>query len=72
MASESKKFYQIIIQSKDDKEDFRAFCHCEDKEGNKWELRGYGTSAATAAADAWLAYVGNDWEADGHIVKSFE
>lgn len=67
-----KKFYQIVIQSPDDKEDFRAFCHCEDSDGNKWELRAHGSSAAEAAADAWTAYVGDDWALDGYIVKDFK
>lgn len=66
-----KHFYQIIIQSKDDTEDWRSFCHCADRDGNKWELRGYGNSAAEAAADAWKCYLDDDWAIHGYVVTSF-
>ncbi len=58
-----KHFQQIIIQSKDDTEDFRAFCHCEDTHGQKWVLRGYGNTASKAADNAWERYLDHDnWE----------
>ena len=68
-----KHFYQIVIHSKSDTEDFRAFCHCIDADGYKWELRGYGSSASEAAADAWNAYIDDDdWDSHGYLVNDFE
>jgi hypothetical protein len=33
-----KYFGDIVVQSKDDLEDFRAFAHCHDEEGDWWEV----------------------------------
>jgi hypothetical protein len=68
-----KHFYQIIIQSKYDIEDFRAFCHCVDTDGIKWELRGYGNTAGEAAEDAWNCYKDDtNWDFHGYVVDNFE
>lgn len=63
-------FQNIVIQSKDDREDFRAFLHCTDTAGFAWELRGYGKTAGEAADDAWRKYkAGEDtWENTGVIL----
>lgn len=65
-----KKFRQIHIQSKDDKEDFRSFCYCADEFGDEWVLRGYGSTAGEAATDAWEKYqaASVDWENYGYIL----
>ena len=65
-------FQNMVIQSKDDKEDFRAFVHCTDENGDMWELRGYGKTAAEAAEYAWDAYVDGSyyWDVYGNIIKS--
>ena len=55
------KFIQIIIQEKSANEDYRSFCICEDDEGNKWELRGYGSSVEESAKDAYIKFNDVDW-----------
>jgi hypothetical protein len=68
-----KCLYQIVIQSKSDTEDFRAFCHCVDANGIKWELRGYGNTVSEAAEDAWNCYKDDtNWESHGYVVDAFE
>lgn len=63
-------FLRMIIQSKDDVEDFRAFCHCVDEKGNEWELRGQGSTAGQAADDAWNCFKDTEnWELHGYITK---
>ncbi len=66
----STYFANIVIQSKDDKEDFRAFVHCRDIEGEWWELRGTGRTAGEAADNAWLMYLDNqNWDVYGYITE---
>lgn len=67
-----KKFVQIIIQKKIGADnDWRSFCICEDSEGDRWELRGYGKNPAEAAADAYKAFQNSeeDWHWDGYTIN---
>ena len=66
-----KYFGDIVIQSKNDKDDFRSFAHVRDSEGNEWELRGYGTSVEMAAKKVWDLYNDEEyyWETSGYITK---
>ena len=61
-------FGDITIQSKDDIEDFRAYAHVRDSDGDWWELRGYGRTAGEAAQNAWDRYKkGEDhWDEYGY------
>lgn len=70
MGKRRMTFQDIVIQSKDDKEDFRAFLHCKDSDGSSWEIRGYGSTAGQAADDAWERYqTGEDhWSCYGYVV----
>ena len=69
--NKKRHFCQIVIQEKSDN-DFRSFCHCIDADGDKWELRGYGTSVEEAAIEAWSCYNDDDWEIHGYVYgKSF-
>jgi hypothetical protein len=61
----------MIIQSKDDKEDFRGFVYCVDDEGNHWELRSYGKSAQEAADNGWKRYLSDTWSVFGCIENRF-
>lgn len=51
-----KSFGQLIIQSKDDKEDWRSFVNFKDNKGKIMEHRGYGKNAQEAAIDALDKY----------------
>ncbi len=66
-----KRFIEIIVTSKDDKEDWRSFIHCSDGDV-KWELRGYGDSPGVAANDAWKCYQDDidNWAIYGHAIES--
>lgn len=66
-------FQDIVVQSKDDKEDFRAFLHCRDTNGFNWEIRGCGSTAGLAADDAWKRYQeGEDsWEFYGYMIGEY-
>lgn len=66
-----KFFGDIVIQSPDDKEDFRAFVHCTDSNGNEWELRANGNSAESAAKQAWEYYNRDEeqWDCIGYILS---
>jgi hypothetical protein len=70
----SKYFANIVIQSKDDKEDFRGFLHARDEKGNNWELRSYGVSAEQCAKEAWEIYLKDteDWEYYGYVIGNKE
>ena len=63
-----KYFGNIVVQSKDDLEDFRSFAHVQDEDGNWWELRGYGRTAGEAAQNAWNRYQEptEEWEFFGY------
>lgn len=65
-----KQFQQIKIQSKDDKIDFRSFCYCIDEQGNKWTLRGYGSTAGRAADQVFNRYLESteNWDVYGYII----
>lgn len=64
-------FVNITVQSKDDKEDFRAFAHVIDSDGDWWELRGYGKTAGEAAQNAWDRYKEGEenWAEYGYTTK---
>jgi hypothetical protein len=66
-----KFFGDIVIQSKNDKDDFRSFAHVRDSEGNQWELRGYGKTPSIAAKKVWDLYNDKEyfWAISGHIIK---
>jgi hypothetical protein len=67
MAKRKKYFANIVIQSKDDKEDFRAFLHCQDSTGQWWELRVGRTTPGEAADEAWEIWQGPEdtWKFHG-------
>ncbi|MBT8196348.1 MAG: hypothetical protein KJO64_07960 [Bacteroidia bacterium] len=64
-------FQNIVLQSKDDSTDWRAFVHCIDKDDNEWELRGYGNNPGEAAEMAWDMYKDTEaWDYYGYITSS--
>jgi hypothetical protein len=66
-------FLNIVIQCKFDEKDkdFRSFAHVMDSDGDTWELRGYGSTAAEAAQEAWKAYRTGEkfWDVYGYCIK---
>ena len=63
-------FGNIVIQSKNDVDDFRAFAHVRDTKGQWWELRGYGKTAGDAADSAWERFTGGEsyWDIYGEPI----
>ena len=71
-ASQSmKKFIQVIIQEKSS-DDWRAFCIAKDSKGNKWELRGYGSTFLDAATEIYERFNDDErnWDIYGYTVEN--
>lgn len=64
-----KYFGNIVIQEKCPI-DFRSFAYARDEDDNQWELRGYGSTVAEAAQDAWNRYADyENWDVYGYIIN---
>jgi len=63
-------FQNIVLQSKDDNEDWRSFLHFLDEDRAQWELRGYGKTLEETATNAWNRYLDSEnWENYRYTLK---
>ena len=47
-----RELIEIIVAPKNEKNDWRSFVHCLNSRGEKWEIRGYGTTPTEATRSA--------------------
>ena len=67
-----KRFKQIILQSKDDNCDWRAFLYCCDSANNDWVLRGYGKTPGEAADCVWDRFIHQEYNWDAYGENIYE
>lgn len=66
------KFIQLVVQQKASG-DYRAFLHCQDWEGNDWELRGYGSNALFAVENVMDKFADVEWwDSYGYVIEKEE